>query len=78
MTATDRCPLCERRKEESSTFCAFHQSASDRLDDGYGIWRTAFDGLTREEYYARLERLDETGNAVKEIIQHLRTKGAKA
>ena len=75
MTATDRCPLCERHKRESSLFCDFHQSASEKLDEGYVVWRTAFDELTREEYYSRLERLEETGNAVKEIIQHLRAKG---
>jgi hypothetical protein len=32
--------------------------------------------LTKEEYFMRLEKLNETGNAAKAIIQYLREKNA--
>lgn len=28
--------------------------------------------MSKEEYFAKLEKLNETGNAVKSVIQHLR------
>ncbi|HMK82767.1 MAG TPA: hypothetical protein VK503_03540 [Candidatus Bathyarchaeia archaeon] len=69
-----RCPLCERQKEEGAEFCSLHQIASINLENGYASWRKAFDNLERMEYYAKIEQLQDAGTAVKEVIQHLRRK----
>ena len=77
MPESDQCPLCERRKEKLSDFCGLHRQAMENLETAYSTWNKAYGSLTREEYYVKLESLSETGGAVKEIIQHLRGKGAE-
>ncbi len=73
----DQCPLCERRKEPNSEFCDIHTPALTNLENAYSAWNKAYAGnLTRKEYYVKLESLTETGRAVKDVIQHLRGKGA--
>ena len=68
----ERCPLCERQKEEGAEFCSLHQIASINLEKGYVGWRKAFDNLERMEYYSKMEQLQDAGTAVKQVIQHLR------
>ncbi len=69
----DHCPLCERPKETASIFCNLHKAAHDNLENAYASWSKANSGnLSKEEYFAKLEKLNETGNAVKSVIQHLR------
>jgi hypothetical protein len=68
----DRCPLCERSKASSSEFCELHDEASRNLESAYASWKEAFDGqLAKERYYAQIVLLPETGQLVKEVIQHL-------
>lgn len=72
----DHCSLCERPKESSSEFCSFHNSALRNLEEAYASWNKAYDGkLSKEEYYAKLTDLAETGRTVKNLIEHLRGKG---
>lgn len=73
----ERCPLCERDKEPSKQFCSLHHSAFANLEDAYGKWLRAFgDRLTKDQYYDRLERMEETGQAVRDVIRGLRGKRA--
>jgi hypothetical protein len=73
----DHCLLCERPKEPSSEFCNLHNAAIANLANGYSSWKKAYsNNLNKDEYYAKVEALPETGQAVKSIIQHIRGKGA--
>jgi len=72
----DQCPLCERRKEPGSEFCSVHRAASANIESAYSTWSEAYGGhLSKDEYYKKLVALGETGDAVKEVIQHLRNTG---
>lgn len=72
----DHCPLCQRPKKPPSEFCAFHYAAQTNLEGAYAVWcKSLGPDLTKEEYYARLEKRDETGAVVKALIHYLRNKG---
>ena len=75
MPEPDQCQLCERRKEPSSDFCDLHKSAFENIESAYPAWSKAYGRLTKQEYYDRLEGLNETGRGVKDIIQYLKSKG---
>jgi hypothetical protein len=72
----DHCALCERPKETESEFCSLHNAAGKGLDAAYSAWKKAYGNLTKAEYLVRLEQLNETGVAVKDVIRHIREKGA--
>jgi hypothetical protein len=73
----DQCSLCERPKEPRSEFCNLHGVAFRNLESAYSSWNTAYDGkLTKQEYFAKITVLAETGRSVKEVIKHIRGKGA--
>lgn len=74
----DQCPLCERLKESLSDYCNLHNAAIANLENAYTSWSKAYGKLTKDEYFAKLENLGEIGRAVKDLIQHLRKKGAVA
>jgi len=74
MSESDQCPLCERRKEQSSEFCELHRSALETIESAYSAWNKGYGDLTKQTYYGKLEGLNETGRAVKEIIQYFKTK----
>ncbi|MGA2791830.1 MAG: hypothetical protein ABSF00_13835 [Candidatus Bathyarchaeia archaeon] len=75
----DHCPLCQRPKKPPSEFCAFHYAAQTNLESAFAVWcKSIGPNLTKGEYYARLEKRDETGAAVKALIQYLRSKGGVA
>jgi hypothetical protein len=68
----DRCSLCERSKASSSEFCELHDGASRNLESAYSSWKEAFGGeLAKEKYYSQIALLTETGQSVKEVVQHL-------
>jgi len=74
---SEQCSLCERRREPSSEFCNFHNAAFTNLENAYTIWTKGYGGnLTREDYFLKIEKLEETGKAVKDVITHLRDKDA--
>jgi hypothetical protein len=62
-----------------SELCALHYEAQTNLESTYEVWcKSIGPNLTKEEYYARLEKRDETGAAVKALIQYLRKDGGLA
>jgi len=74
----DQCPLCERRKSESSELCEFHGAALKNLEDMYVKWQRGYgEGFSKEAYLAKLDELSETGQAVKDVIRFLRKQGAR-
>ena len=73
----EQCPLCERPKEPSSKFCSLHNTALRNLENAFSSWNKAYDGkITKKECLDKIESLPETGQSVKEVIQHIRDKGA--
>ncbi len=74
----DQCPLCERPKGSSSDYCNLHAAAFVNLENAYSSWSTAQGKITKDEYYSTLEKLNETGHAIKNLIGHLRRKGSQA
>ncbi len=73
----DHCPLCERPKQSPSEYCTLHSNAHTNLENAYPAWSKAYDGnLTKEEYFTKVEKLGESGHAVKAVIRHLRGKTA--
>ena len=73
----DQCPLCERPRDSPSEFCSLHDAALRNLESAYPAWNKGYDGkLSREEYFAKVATLPETGRSVKEVIRHIQTKGA--
>ena len=73
----DGCSLCDRRKMPGSEFCSLHNTALLSVEGAYSSWNKAYGGkLSKEEYFTRLSSLNQTGRAVKEVIEHLRAKGA--
>jgi len=74
----DQCPLCERHRERSAELCEFHSIALANFENAYASWRNAYgSSFTKKEYFATLETLDGTGQAVKDVIQYLRKKGVE-
>jgi len=73
----DQCPLCERPKEPPLEFCNLHNIALRNLESAYPSWNKAYDGkLAKDEYFAKVTALSETGTLVKQVVQYLRKKGA--
>jgi hypothetical protein len=71
-----RCPICARTSETTGEFCTLHNAALRNLERRYIQWNEAFGGnLTKDDYYARLLTLNETGPAAKTLIKYLRERG---
>jgi len=72
----DHCPICGTAKQHSSEFCSFHETAHSNLESVYPAWNESYGGsLTKGEYFRKLEKREETGRAVKDVIEYLRMKG---
>jgi len=72
----DHCAACGGPTAGDAQFCTRHLTASRNLEAAYEVWRKAYGGsLSKEDYFSKLEALQETGQAVKEVIEHLRRKG---
>jgi len=73
----DRCSICERPRDRSSEFCSVHDAALRNLESAYLAWSKGYDGkLSKDEYFAKVATLPETGRSVKDLIRHTRAKGA--
>lgn len=70
----EQCPLCGRRRIEGVGLCNIHNTALGNLERAYIDWNRAFGRLERDQYYSKLEKLPDTGAAVREVIQYLRVK----
>jgi hypothetical protein len=56
-------------------FCSLHLAAIRNLEERYEGWRLALGGdLSRNEYFEHLRNSAETGDAVKRVIDHLRSR----
>lgn len=48
------------------------------LENAYANWNNAYgEGFSKDIYFAKLEALGETGQAVKDVIQYVRKKGVQ-
>jgi len=66
------CKLCNSPKLNDSEFCELHHKARLSLDEGYKIWLKAYaEDLTMQNYLQEVLKLQETGQAVKEMASHL-------
>ncbi len=67
----ENCILCNSPKLDGSEFCELHHKARLSLDECYKIWLKAYDGeLTMQSYLQDVLRLQETGQAAKEVAAH--------
>jgi hypothetical protein len=68
-----RCPICNRTLEPAREFCVLHNNALRNLEQQYPQWNRAFGGnLSKNDYYTKLLKLNETGPAAKNLIKYLR------
>jgi len=66
------CRLCGSPKLDNSEFCELHHKAELSLDECYKIWLKSYNGaLTMQSYLQEVLKLQETGQAVKEMAAHL-------
>ena len=69
---SENCTLCDSPQLEGSEFCELHCKAKLSLDECYKIWLKAYDGeLSMQSYLQEVLRLQETGQAAKEVAAHL-------
>ncbi len=69
-----RCTICNR-KAVKYNHCIIHNEAYENLKSSYHLWLYAHDNkLQFNEYLDVLSDLKETGEAVKEIIEEIRSK----
>jgi hypothetical protein len=74
----EQCSLCSRRRGQTGEFCNLHNAALANLEHCYVSWTKAFGRIEKDMYYSELEKLADTGSAVKEVIKRLREKRANA
>jgi len=75
----DECHICRRAAVSKSELCTLHLQAMKNIEDQYQRWRTAFgEEMGRLEYFDQLLCLEETGVAVKKVIEYLRRKQPEA
>jgi len=66
------CTLCSSPALDDSEFCELHHKAKLSLDECFKIWLKAYDqALTMQSYLQEVLRLQEAGQAVKEMAIHL-------
>jgi len=69
---SQNCKLCNSPTLSDSEFCELHHKARLSLDEGYEIWLKAYTGeLTMKNFLQEILKLQETGQAVKEMAAHL-------
>jgi hypothetical protein len=68
---SEQCPICKKKREEDSEFCSIHKTAATNIENTYPAWSKGFGGLSKAEYYSRLEKNPNTGPVVKEVIRYL-------
>ncbi|NHV99327.1 MAG: hypothetical protein HA496_06695 [Thaumarchaeota archaeon] len=70
-TSSEKCIICGRNVETGSkpSFCSLHLEAYRNIVRNYEAWRSAYGGLTPEEFLRRLENNDYTGKWVKEVVR---------
>ena len=64
-----RCEICQLEIASDSSFCPTHARAADNLREGYDAWNRAFGNVPLGTFFARLVKLPETGDRVKELVR---------
>ncbi len=67
------CAICGRAVVNEKKFCHYHQEALDNLQETFEDWREA-SGIGWEKYLDQLCQIDETGQWVREVAEHIRSK----
>jgi hypothetical protein len=64
----DKCAACSRRAMPGNKYCTYHAQALARLADHYKTWVSAYGSISWDGFMARLSKMQETGDWVKEVI----------
>ena len=64
----DKCAACSRKALQGNKYCTHHAQAHTRLADHYKAWAGAYGGISWGDFMARLSKMEETGDWVKEVI----------
>ena len=65
----DKCAACGRKAMPGSNkYCTYHAQALARLADHYKTWAGAYGSMSWDSFIARLSKMQETGDWVKEVI----------
>jgi hypothetical protein len=67
------CAICDRVVVDQKKFCHYHQEALGRLQETFEDWRKA-SGIGWQEYLDKLCQIDETGQWVREVAEHIKSK----
>lgn len=75
MTDSGRCRLCERDRAPNSELCDLHEVARKNLEQGYDVWREAYNGqLSWPDFLEQVIDNDATGEAAVEVASQLLSK----
>ena len=66
-----KCDLCSRASLPLGMYCHIHETASNEIRKGFELWEKAFANLSWERYLESISELKETGEASKELANHL-------
>ena len=64
-----RCEICKLEIASDSSFCPTHARVAGNLREGYDAWNRAFGNVPLGTFFARLVKLPETGDRVKELVR---------
>ena len=65
------CIICNQDTNGTANYCKKHNSALERLREGYELWQNALDELTMNDYLDRIMNNPFTGIWVQEVIESL-------
>lgn len=65
------CDVCRRGALPLGRYCRIHDTALREIRKGFGLWEKAIANLSWERYLESISELKETGEASKELANHL-------
>lgn len=68
------CPICGREPARPSELCGRHNLAKKSLTTSYEKWRLAYGNMDWREYLSKIEKLEDSGEWVKEVARYLAIK----
>jgi len=75
MQMANKCPVCNKTRDDEEEFCTLHNDALRNVERQYPEWVKSFGGnLAKEEYYRELLSLHETGSAAKAVLRYVQEK----
>ncbi|MFQ6054233.1 MAG: hypothetical protein ACE5OO_08420 [Candidatus Bathyarchaeia archaeon] len=66
----EKCLLCERRREEASRYCRYHQRAYLNLKEAFEQWKKALE-IDWEGFLREVTENPETGDWAREVAAAL-------